>query len=96
MLMKHNGAAAVRINREPLTRFENARYSLATWLMRVAVYVVVPAKKRENVGLLFSLGAEAYAEERKRQDHTEFYARVGRGDQSLHRARGRADGKDGA
>lgn len=73
--MKHNDEAAVQINREPLTWWEDVRFSLATWLIRVSVYVVVPAKKRENVGLLFSLGAEAYAEERERQNHAEFYAR---------------------
>lgn len=100
--MKHdNGTATTRINREPLSWWENVRFSLATWLMRVAVYVVAPAKKRGNLDLLFALGAEAYAAERERQKQdlpgVWFTPRPA---QDLHRARERAtgdsDGKDGA
>ena len=95
--MKHtDGAADVRINREPLSWWEDVRFSLATWLMRVAVYVVAPVKKRGNLARLLELGAVAYAAERERQVREEFYARVGRGGRSLHRARERADTGDGA
>ena len=100
--MKHSDVVVTaRINREPLTRVEDVRFSLATWLMRVAVYVVAPAKKRGNLDLLFSLGATAYAAERERQVREEFYARSGGlSDPDLHRERERAtgdsDGKDGA
>ena len=88
----------MRINREPLSWWEDVRFSLAAWLMRVAVYVVSPVKKRENLVRLFSLGSEAYAAERERQVREEFYARSGLGGQGLHRVRERAgdDGKDGA
>lgn len=94
-----NGTATVRINREPLTRVEDVRFSLATWLMRVAVYVVAPPKKRENLELLFSLGAAAYAAERERQKQDFPGVRfTPRPAQDLHRERERAtaDGKDGA
>lgn len=91
-----NDTATMMINREPLTRVEDVRFSLATWLMRVAVYVVAPTKKRENLVRLFSLGAEAYAAERERQVREEFYARSGLDDPDLHRERERADDKDGA
>ena len=89
--MKHDNEATARINREPLTWFEGVRFSLASWLIRVAVYAVAPAKKRANLVLLFSLGSEAYEQERERQARNEFYSRVGSGGQSLHRARERAD-----
>lgn len=92
-----NGTATTRINREPLTRFEDVRFSLATWLMRVAVYVVAPPKKRGNLDLLFALGAEAYAAERERQAQGVPGAHfVPRPAQDLHRATGDGAGKDGA
>lgn len=96
--MKHTdgNATDVRINREPLTCVERVRFSLAVWLVRAAVYVVMPAKKRENLVRLFSLGSEAYAAERERQVREEFYARSGLGDQGLHRVRERAEAGDGA
>lgn len=85
--MKHtNKSDMPRINREPLTWWESVRFSLATRLMRIAVYVVAPVKRRGNLDLLFELGAASYAEERERQVREEFYARVGRGSQRLHRA----------
>ena len=92
-----NGTTTTRINREPLTRIEDVRFSLATWLMRVAVYVVAPAKKRGNLDLLFALGAEAYAAERERQKQDVPGVRfTPRPAQDLHRERERADDKDGA
>ena len=92
-----NGTATTRINREPLTWFEDVRFSLATWLMRVAVYVVAPPKKRGNLDLLFALGAESYAAERERQAQGVPGAQfVPRPAQDLHRERERAGDKDGA
>lgn len=98
--MKHtNDTATTRINREPLSWWEDVRFSLATWLMRVAVYVVAPPKKRGNLDLLFSLGAKAYAAERERQKQDFPGVRfTPRPAQDLHRERERADsdGEDGA
>lgn len=91
-----NDTATMRINREPLTRFEDVRFSLATWLMRVAVYVVAPVKKRGNLARLLELGVASFAAERERQVRKEFYARVGVGAPDLHRVRERADAGDGA
>lgn len=92
--MKHtNDTATTRINREPLSWWEDVRFSLATWLMRVAVYVVAPPKKRGNLDLLFSLGAKAYAAERDRQERDVPGVRFNpRPVEDLHRARERADG----
>ena len=96
--MKHSDdTATVRINREPLSWFEDMRFSLAAWLMRVAAYVVAPAKKRDNLVLVFKLGAEAFAAERERQAQDlpgAWFAP--RPAQDLHRERERSDGKDGA
>lgn len=96
-----NDTATTRINREPMTWWEDVRFSLATWLMRVAVYVVAPVKKRENLSLMFALGATAYAEERERQAQDLPGVRfTPRPAQDLHRERERAtgdsDAKDGA
>ena len=96
--MKHtDGTATVRINREPLTWFEDMRFSLAAWLMRVAVYDVAPAKKRDNLVLVFKLGAEAFAAERERQAQDLPGVRFApRPAQDLHRERERAGDMGGA
>lgn len=83
----------IRINRDPMTWWESVRFDAAGWLMRVAVYVVAPVKKRENLALMFRLGGDEFARMRDRQERDVPGVRfTPRPVEDLHRERERADG----